>query len=142
FTVHVGADDPFDPTFRVGGVRRGQIFRLAIVGKLKPGFHTYPLVGVAGQTVLSKLIYTRNDALVPLWPVQETDAVLVYEKTEGGKIREFDSEFRWTQEVFVRPEATPGRHTLVVTVSSQACDKSCIPFDLPLEVNIDVSAEP
>jgi thiol:disulfide interchange protein DsbD len=148
FTVSVEAADPFDPSNQASAkpsgplkVRRGGVFRLTIRGNLKPGFHTYPLVGLPGQEVLSRLVYLENSALRPLWPVQETEAVPVDEKG-FGRIKEHTSDFQWSQEVLVLPGAAPGPQTLNVKVDGQVCDEhKCTNFQYPLAATVAVSDE-
>ncbi|MCI0464017.1 MAG: thioredoxin family protein [Gemmataceae bacterium] len=149
-SVRVEDADPFALSNAIGAkadgplkVRRGDVFRVTITGKLKPEFHTYPLVGLPKQEVLSKLAYPQNPALAPLWPVRESEPVLHRDKA-FGLIKQFESEFQWSQDVLVLPDAAPGQHALKITVDSQACHdiKGCVPFAQPLEAVVEVSTDP
>jgi thiol:disulfide interchange protein len=139
--------------FRVGisppRVRRGDMAKLTIQGMPKPGFHTYPLtkrsaaLTLDGSAVqdpigLSKIIYKENPGLQPLWPVTETEPVPVNE--EGvGTLLEHQSDFSWTQDILVLPEATPGTKVLRFEIRLQVCDKTCITDNIPFEVDLEVS---
>src|SRR5262249_23222091 len=121
----------------------GEIVRLTITGRLQREWHTYPLAGLPGQDQLSKLVYPENPAFAPLWPVRETNAVVVEDKA-FGKVKEYEGEFQWSQEVLVRKDAPPGKQPLKVIVDSQVCHdvKGCVPFRHPLEAVVEVSSEP
>jgi thiol:disulfide interchange protein DsbD len=149
FTVRLDPRDPFSDAYKVGApqsgplkVRRGELLRLTITGKVKPGFHTYPLVGLPGSPYVSKLVYTKGSGLEPLWPVQEPEGVTAFEK-DIGPVKEFTGEFQWSQDVLVRPDAAQGRQTLKILVDSQVCDENnCVPLRELLETAVEVSDEP
>jgi len=142
--------------FRVGisppRVRRGEMAKLTIQGMPKPGFHTYPLTkrsaaltpegsAVQDPIGLSKIIYKENPGLQPMWPVTETEPMPVNE--EGvGTLLEHESNFSWSQDILVLPEATPGTKVLRFEIRLQVCDKTCITDNIPFEVDLEVSDAP
>ncbi|HYT87114.1 MAG TPA: cytochrome c biogenesis protein CcdA [Gemmataceae bacterium] len=150
FSLRVESADPFATAYQVGvkasdilQVRRGEVFRLTITGRLKPEWHTYPLEGLPGQVQLAKLVYTQNSAFAPLWPVRATDGTVVNDKA-FGTVKEYEGEFQWSQEVLVLKDAPLGKQTLKVLVDSQVCHdrRGCIPIRHSLEAVVEVLKEP
>ncbi len=108
--------------------RRGEVVTLTITGTPRSGYHTYPLTErSAGQDVgfLAKLKYGPARGLRPLWPVRETDPVLVKEGDDF--YLEHRGEFRWTQDVLVLADAPVGPLVLPFSVKLQVCDdRTCV----------------
>jgi thiol:disulfide interchange protein DsbD len=125
-------------------VRRGETFLLIIEGTPEPGWHTFSTYKLApGQSdaQLSKLTIS-NKEFVPVGPVQESEPNLVPVET-GGNEYEFDSAFRWTQMVLVRPDAPAGKTvTLNVQIDYQVCAKTCIKEKQELSRSVTISTAP
>lgn len=124
---------------------RGDIVRLTIAGKLKTGFHTYPLTRrVEDQDQLSHLKVIADSGLKPLWPVRESSPEFL--RNLLGKIDlEHEKTFTWEQDVLILPDTTPGSRKLDVRINLQVCSKDgCFGPDnyLPLEATIEVSEAP
>jgi len=128
--------------------RRGETVKMTIAGQLKPGYHTYPMTkrsaaqGPDGQSAqdalgLSRLAYEESPGLKPLWPVKESEPM--FENEEGsGWMLEHKSDFTWTQDILILPDAQPGVKHLRFKIVLQVCDKTCIlgqpSFDAPITV--------
>ncbi len=145
FTVSLSPLDPFADgnglSAEMKEVRPGSVFRLTIDGKLREGFHTYPLTcrtAAQDEVSLSSLRWEPGEAFQPLWPVAESPAQFV-DTGVAGVWLEHSRRFTWTQEVLVKPAARAGTAHLRFTLRVQVCDDArCAwsehPFDLPLEV--------
>jgi thiol:disulfide interchange protein DsbD len=154
FEVSVLPADPFHPMNQAGAkpapmkIRRGQVVKLVIEGKLKPGYHTYPLtMRTARQeaAMVSKIKYEDAPGLAVLWPVIESAPDLVDEEIEPKKTvtnLEHTKDFSWSQDVLVLPDAKPGQLVLPFAVRGMVCDeKGCVPVHQDLKATFDVSAE-
>ncbi len=152
FTAEVRPTDPFHDANAVGasaasikGFQRGDTFYVVIRGTLTPGYHTYPLTRRSEdqlEPALSTLKYPNNPGLVPLFPVEESEAKFVDTKIQGIWL-EFDQSFTWTQEVFIQPDAKPGTTAFNVTARTQICDdKGCTWLDTPISVPVTILDEP
>jgi thiol:disulfide interchange protein DsbD len=145
FSVSLLPADPFSDGNRAGTtlkeVHPGELIRLTITGKPRPGFHTYPLTRRASEqddVSLSQLNYSPSDVFQPLWPVSESPAEFVDTKGLGIWL-EHDKPFTWEQDILVLPTAKAGPAHLRFTARVQVCDQSnCTwgdhEFDFPLAV--------
>jgi thiol:disulfide interchange protein len=138
----------FKISFEPEQARRGETVKMTIAGQLKPGYHTYPMTkrsaaqGPDGQLAqdalgLSRLVYEDSPGLKPLWPVKESEPM--FENEEGsGWMLEHKSDFTWTQDILILPDAQPGTKHLRFKIVLQVCDKTCIlgqpSFDVPITV--------
>jgi cytochrome c biogenesis protein CcdA len=138
----------FKISFEPEQARRGETVKMTIAGQLKPGYHTYPMTkrsaaldpnGQAAQDALglSRLEYEDSPGLKPLWPVKESEPM--FENEEGsGWMLEHRSDFTWTQDILVLPDAQPGTKHLRFKIVLQVCDRTCIlgqaSFDAPITV--------
>jgi thiol:disulfide interchange protein DsbD len=151
FEVSVVPADPFHELNQAGAkaapmkIRRGQVAKVVIEGKLKPGFHTYPLTSRTGKqesAQLWKLTPAETSGLAPLWPITETAPDLVEEKELGVTLLEHQKDFTWTQDVLVLPDAKPGMIDLPINVRGLVCDeKGCLPVREELKATFQISAE-
>jgi thiol:disulfide interchange protein len=154
FDVRVVPEDPFHPLNQIGNtvepmkIRRGQVVRLVIEAKLKPGFHTYPLMTrTAWQHPAKVWKYTLEDTpgLAPLGPVMETEPVRAEELGEGKrriKVLEHKSDFTWAHDVLILPDAKAGPLVLPIRLRGQVCDdKSCLIKQIGLKATFNVSVE-
>lgn len=151
FEVSVVPADPFHELNQAGAkaapmkIRRGQVAKVVIEGKLKPGFHTYPLTSRTGKQESAQLWkYTPAEVpgLAPLWPVTETPADLVEEKELGVTLLEHQKDFTWTQDVLVLPDAKPGVIELPINLRGLVCDdKGCVPVREDVKATFQISAE-
>jgi thiol:disulfide interchange protein DsbD len=117
--------------------------RLIVQGTPQPGWYTYPIRNAApGQTSaqLSTLTITSKD-FVALGPVDESEPKLA-DEPGIGKYHKFDGPFTWTQDVLIRPSASPGATQLDVHIDLQACQKLCIKESYDLRVPVTVSSAP
>jgi thiol:disulfide interchange protein DsbD len=151
FEVSVAPLDPFSEGNKASApkgskqeFRRGEVLLVTIHGTPEPGWHTYPIHKAApGQPAvqLSKVAVTGK-GFVPVGPVKESEPKLV-DHPGVGKGYEYEEPFTWTQEVLVRPDATPGQVDLQVHIDYQACDPNrCILEKFDLTVPVSLSAEP
>ena len=146
FQAAVSAEDPFDIANQAGKkfqVRRGQIFRLTIIGTPKKGWHTYPLTKrttAQSAIMLSTLKFGQSKGLIPLWPIQESEPASV---DEGplGVLLEHEHSFHWSNDVLVSPDAPPGTTELPIYVKAQVCKGWCEWVETSLKVDVEVSAE-
>jgi thiol:disulfide interchange protein DsbD len=103
--------------------RRGEVVTLTITGKLFPDQHAYPITqrtpDMAPET-LSRILYAKSDIFQPLWPVNETEPTVL--KEFDGQIKLIlRKEFTWSQDIYIRPTAPPGKKTLTLTPSLMVC---------------------
>jgi thiol:disulfide interchange protein DsbD len=127
--------------------RRGETVKLTITGTVEPGFHTYPVTQrTPGLTDsgLCRIEYQPSPALQPIWqPFTETPPE--FEKAQDGSVQlVHKGTFRWSQDLLIKPQATPGPQTLKLNVRGQVCDdQGCVPFHkYPLEVSVEVADGP
>ncbi len=120
--------------------RRGETVQLTITGKLKPGYHTYPITQPNPDHPVSKIVFDEAAGLKPLLPVTETKAEPVEE--EGvGKVLEYKGEFTWTQKLQVPTDAAPGEKTLRLRIKTQVCDEhKCVPGNPLFQGKLTVSS--
>jgi thiol:disulfide interchange protein DsbD len=150
FQVSVVPDDPFHPMNEAGAkaaplkVRRGQIVKLLIEGKLKPGYHTYALTSVTGRQEPGKLwkySWTKTAGVMPLWPVTELPAAELVEEAKVT-VAQHLSDFLWTHDVLVQADAKPGTLVVPISLAGTVCDeKQCRIMREDFKVPIEVSAE-
>jgi thiol:disulfide interchange protein len=149
FEVSLTALDPFSDLNLVGKKpeklewRRGETYLLTIRGTPQEGWYTYPIErALPGQSQdqLSKISLLGKD-FVLVGKVQESEPH-VGELPVVGKFHKFDSPFTWTQEVALRPDASPGPTNLEVQISYQACKDTCIQERFQVSVPVVVSADP
>ncbi len=154
FHVSIVPADPFHPMNEKGAkpapmkIRRGEVVKLVIEGRLKPGYHTYPLTTRTARQEpekVSKITFDDSPGLAPLWPVIETPPDLVDEEAEPKKIvtiLEHIKDFTWSQDVLVLPDAKPGPLVLPFKVRGLVCDeKGCLPVRQELKATFDISGE-
>jgi thiol:disulfide interchange protein DsbD len=153
FQVSVTSDDPFSPNNAVGATkkifRRGEVARLVIQGKLRPGFHTYPLTVRSedqDEVGLSSLTIDKTPGLQALWPIIESKPEFVDTKFEDEKTKqhqiwlEYEKNLTWEQDILVLPDAPPGPKTVKFQVRVQVCNEgSCLWGNHPFEVAFEVS---
>jgi thiol:disulfide interchange protein len=150
FQVSVVPDDPFHPMNKAGAkpapmkVRRGQVVKLVIEGKLKPGYHTYALTSITGRQEPGKIwkySWTETPGVAPLWPVAETPAVELVDE-EKVTVAQHLKNFTWTHDVLVQPDAKPGTVVVPISLSGTVCDeRRCLIMREDFNVPIEVSAE-
>jgi thiol:disulfide interchange protein DsbD len=126
--------------------RRGQTVRVTIRGRLKPGFHTYPLTERSADTAqdlsqLSQLTYQASNDLQPLWPIVESSPEFEYVQGVGAFL-EHRGDFTWAQDLLIMPSASPGVHSLDMTVQLQVCDRTCVRGKRVLTAQVNVSDAP
>jgi thiol:disulfide interchange protein DsbD len=142
-SVFLGKIVDFSVTADPPKAKPGEIVRLTITGKPKPGYYTYPLTKLAtGQAVgkLSRLSYEGHLELQPLWPVTESQPQFVINDLKDIEL-EHKKEFTWSQDFYVSPDAKPGVKQFDVFIRLQVCDKGgCFGPDLypPFEATIEV----
>lgn len=132
----------FDVKVEPSRIRRGDVAKLVVTGKLKGSNHTYPLTVRSKQqntNQLSKLTIQENKNLVPLWPVRETEPEFVKEGKET--LLEHKKPFTWTQDIYVPADATPGKTLLEFSARVQVCDKTCVWGTHSFAYPIDITAE-
>src|SRR5262249_37905257 len=123
-------------------VRRGETLQLEIVGKPRPGYYTYPMTRRTAQQPegqLAVLKYENVPGLQPLWPVRETEPVADRIAELNEVHLKHKKEFTWTQDMLVRPDATPGKKSLPFSIHLQVCDENCITGDMYFTVEFVVS---
>lgn len=152
FSATLGAVDPFsDSNFEEPKeltVRRGEVLVLRIQGTPKTGFHTYPITQRSenqDENGLSKLTFKNNPAFSPIFPLKESEPEW---KEEGvlGYFLEFEKPFTWTQEIYIKPDATVGKNELNFSIKLQVCDSKCVwgehLFSIPVHVSKADPLEP
>jgi thiol:disulfide interchange protein len=149
FTVSIVPGDPFHPMNKVDAkpeplkLRRGQVVKLVIEGKLKPGYHTYALTTLTGRqhtATVWKYLWTTTPGVAPLWPIEETPPDLVEE--QKITVAQHLKDFTWTHDVLVLPDAAPGKLVIPIALRGQVCDdKQCLPIRKSLSVPVEISAE-
>src|SRR5262249_11879338 len=113
-------------------------------GKVRKGYHTYPLTVRSPQQLeeqLSTLAYEDSPGLQPLWPVSESEPG--FETIDGKLLAEHKGTFTWSQDVLVKPDATPGPTTLRFRINLQVCDDNgCFPGEFTFQEPVVVSDAP
>jgi thiol:disulfide interchange protein len=140
------AGEKLDPPSGPVEIRRGTPFFLVVIGAPKQTFHTYPLTRRTPDQNVSQLgkMKLEGASFVPLWPVVESEADLKDEEG-SGVLLEHEGPFIWVQQIYLKPDATPGKPSeLVVKIRSQQCsDKGgCLWEDFALNVPVPVSNDP
>src|SRR5262249_13854167 len=164
--TQVSAQPPDDPFGNLGGARKadsgstdrisfkasvspsdvrpGSVFTLTIQGSPKAGFHTYPLtMRAAGDAQdlgqLSKMRIEVPAGFELLYPVRETRPE--FDHLEGlGWFLEHKGPFEWAQDIFVKPDTTPGTKHLKVNIHTLVCDTTCVPKTTDVTVAVNVLA--
>jgi thiol:disulfide interchange protein DsbD len=135
----------FDVKVEPSSARRGEVVRLIITGRPRQGFHTYPLTMRSPQqsvAQLSQLTLPESKSFQLLWPTVESEAEFVREET-GEILLEHKKPFTWTQEILIRPEASPGKAELAFSVKAQVCDEhGCTWGTHPITVPVTIKDEP
>lgn len=135
----------FSATISHKEAKPGDIITVTIIGKPRPGFHTYPLTQRATDQLedqLTSIYYLDTTVFRPLYPIKETPPE---RKDEGsaGVLLEHEHEFTWSQDFLVVQPDRPGTKYLSLAVYVQVCDQSCkwgwYFFDFPVVL---ASAEP
>jgi cytochrome c biogenesis protein CcdA len=134
--------------------KRGQVVQIVLSGQTKPYAYTYSAIkkgrDQAGKP--TQIGYKNTPWIKPLYPIFESESKL---KTTPGVDTAvvLKGDFEWKQDVFISPEASPGRHTVPVDVNIQVCtiedaaagtSNVCLPQEpyRSLEVTIDISGDP
>lgn len=122
-------------------VRRGQAFKLELIGLPEPGYYTYPLTQrgpeqPAGQLAVIK--YENLPGFQPLFPMEESSPVKEDIPGLGLHLKHKDV-FTWGQDILVTNEAKPGKTELKFHVTLQVCDETCITGTLPFSVPVVVT---
>src|SRR5262249_22975862 len=93
------------------------------------------------ESGLCSLDYGKNDDLLPLYPVRESDPEFAPDLILKTVSLEHDTPFTWEQDILVNPKAKPGSTTtLRFSLRFQVCDATtCLPpdtreFELPLRI--------
>jgi thiol:disulfide interchange protein DsbD len=161
-SLQAGIEDPFDPANRAEKTalkpavsptskklaellsfkikvtppeaKPGSLVKLELEGRLKAGYHTYPVTQRAPDQpvgALSKITFQDTSGLKPLWPITETKPTL---NKETGQL-ELEGPFTWSQEILIPTDAKPGPKTLRLGIRLQVCDaRGCIgPGDYPAQ---------
>src|SRR5206468_1401731 len=89
-------------------VRRGQIVRVTIDGTSKPNAYTYSAVKKTIGTP-ARIRYQGASWLKPLLPLEESEAEV--KPTPDGPAFILHDRFWWKQDLYVAPDAPPGKHT-------------------------------
>jgi thiol:disulfide interchange protein len=135
--------------------RRGETVKLTITGIPKPGFHTYPMtqrsadksesgLPVQFESQLSRISFGKSSSFQPLWPIKESPPEWTADPRTGGVYLEYDKEFTWSQDLLVKPDASPGPKWLYFQIAVNVCNAdSCKEgkhwFEVPMTVS---DAEP
>ncbi len=154
FNVKVVPDDPFDLKNQAGAsgdpmkIRRGQVVKLVIEGKLKPGFHTYPLTARTGLQEPEKVWKYKlgeTAGIAPLWPVIESPPDFVDEEGANKKpvtVLEHLKDFTWSHDLLVLPDAKSGPLVVPLELRGLVCDENaCRPQRVTLKATLHVSAD-
>jgi len=147
FQVRIEAAEPFSPLNQANGkatVRRGETFLVVLAGTPQQGWYTYPATQrgkdqAAGQ--LAKITVAASAGLVPLYPLRESPPKWKEIGSGLGWEMQHQGPFTWTQEVFVAPDAKPGKHTLRYQLDLQVCKSSCIQEKHDLSFEVEISGE-
>jgi thiol:disulfide interchange protein len=152
FQLSVGPEDPFAPHYKVNApngndapfkVRRGEAFRITIVGTPKEGYHTYPIsrrTALQPPSQVSHLEVGTVKGLTSLWPIYETEPSAKQE----GKITylEHEKPFTWSQDVLVGADAPTGMVQLPIKLEVYVCDDhGCVPVKATLETKVEITSE-
>jgi thiol:disulfide interchange protein len=149
FTVTLAPQDPFADgngiSTQMKEGRPGSVFRLVIAGKLREGFHTYPLTcrtAAQDEVSLSSLRWDPSEVFQPLWPIAESPAKFV-DTGIAGVWLEHSRPFTWTQDVLVKPAARAGTAHLRFTIRVQVCnDARCAWSEHPFDISLEVATGP
>lgn len=105
-------------------VKPGQTVQLIVKGKLKPGWHTYPITVRAPKQPteqLSALTLIESDDTRAVWPLHESEPE--WSATgPGGASLLHKKTFEWSQDVYISPEAKPGETPLAFSIKVQLGD--------------------
>jgi thiol:disulfide interchange protein/thiol-disulfide isomerase/thioredoxin len=146
FAVTVAPLDPFSRANLVAApleLCRGEVFRLTVTATPRPGFHTYPITRRAPdqeEAGLTTIRYAPGDALEPVGPLRETPEPRLVDEGAAGKLLEYAGPVTWTQDVRVKPAASPGEARFGFTVHLQVCGSSCAWGEYRFVVPLRVSA--
>ncbi len=120
--------------------RRGETVLVTISGRLRNGYHTYPLTRRAPEQEprgLSTLKVDHSQYLTPLYPIEESKAEFHDRGPYVGTLLEHEGPFFWSQEVYIQPMAPPGKPLeLVYKVRAQVCKNSCFWEEQEIAVSI------
>ncbi len=156
FKVLLGPEDPFAKDYGsttppgkngVFKIRRGEAFRVTIIGTPKAGFHTYPVTrrtGLQKPSQLSRFEFVPVQGLSPLWPIYETDAELheVPEFTKKTTYFEHHHAFAWARDLVVGADASPGSAELSIKLEALVCNASgCLPFKTTLKTTLEITKD-
>lgn len=130
FQTRIVPEDPFDQANEQGWkgdftVRRGQVVKVLVIGKPKPGYHTYPITKrTARQTEvqLSRMEIQKTPGVTPLWPITETEPERKFEAGLDQTLFEYGDEFTWSQDVLIHEDAPPGPVKLPIALNLYVCD--------------------
>mgnify|MGYP002777887908 CR=1 FL=1 len=147
FTPRIEAAEPFSPMNQVGGkpiVRRGETFLVVLFVTPQEGWYTYPVSRrgkdqAEGQ--IARVALEPPAGLVPLYPWRESEPKWKDIGSGLGWEMQHQGPFTWTQEVFVKPDAKPGKHTLTYKIDYQVCKASCIKEEQDVAVEVEISGE-
>ncbi len=163
FEVTISPSDPFSESNKPGApkekqlaIQRGDTFLLTIRGTPEEGWHTYPLtLRAPGQEQVQLSTLTIDDktsltSFQPIYPVRESepqwkDDRKLYDKDPPADAVHLEQEkpFTWTQEIYVKPTATPGKvNNLLVKIFVQVCKEQCVRSDFDLTVPVSIAAGP
>jgi thiol:disulfide interchange protein DsbD len=144
-TKQLGELISFDVQVQPKEVRPGEVVKVTLTGKIKEGWHTYPINTIAlAQTQVSTLKYGGTTDLKPLYPIDESEPVSHLEK-DGSTLLELVGKFTWTQKFLVDPKAKPGEKTLQIIPHLIVCNEfTCLPEGdyRPLSVTVRVKEGP
>lgn len=141
FSERNAAAAPAGEALEVG---RGSTFYVSIDGNLLDGWYTYPLTRREAEQASkeTELSVVGGDFRL-LYPVQETESQWKsYNSTAVKPHPVHKKPFEWTAEVYVKPDAKPGKTTLTLEVKAQVCADSCTDEVHRLDVPVVISAEP
>jgi thiol:disulfide interchange protein DsbD len=103
--------------------RPGEVVRAIISGKLKDGYHTYPINKLApGQISTTKLIYAGDKALQPLWPIEESEPEFHRDVDDEVRLVQADK-VSWVQDFYIAPRTSPGTRTIKIQPIVMVCNK-------------------
>jgi cytochrome c biogenesis protein CcdA len=128
-------------------VERGQIVTVTVLGKLRPGFHTYPMTKRAAgdaqtDSMLSRFVYLSIPGMQPLQPIRE-EPKPEFRLEEGvGTLLVYNKEFTWSQDLLVLPNSESGPRKLEIGLKMTVCDKDCVLGQPRFEKLIDVVSKP
>jgi thiol:disulfide interchange protein len=137
----------FDVTYTPQQVRRGQVVKVIVRGRPKPGFHTYPATKLAANMEQADASATKLETNLPtgvkaLWPLEEKGDAEFEEQKGLGWFLQYNGPFSLSQDILVLPDAKPGPLTLPIKLGLTVCDaKTCLPGSAEFDALINVSNE-